>query len=32
MFFTPRLAIGLDGATSSAGTFGGLHLRSAIGR
>jgi hypothetical protein len=32
VFFTPRLAIGVDGAASTAGTFGGLHLRSAIGR
>jgi hypothetical protein len=32
IFFTPRLAIGLDGAaSSSAGSFGGLHLRTAIG-
>lgn len=31
VFFTPRLVIGVDGAASTAGTFGGLHLRSAIG-
>ena len=31
IFFTPRLAIGVEGAGSSSGVFGGLHLRSAIG-
>jgi prolipoprotein diacylglyceryltransferase len=31
IFFTPGLVIGLEGAASSAGAFGGLHLRSAIG-
>jgi len=28
---TPRLALGLEGAVSSDGSFGGLHFRSAMG-
>jgi len=32
IFLTPRLALGLEGAASSDGGFGGLHLRSAIGQ
>jgi hypothetical protein len=32
IFFTPRLALGLEGAASSSGSFGGLHFRSAIGQ
>jgi hypothetical protein len=31
IFFTPRLAFRLEGAASSSGSFGGLHLRSAMG-
>jgi prolipoprotein diacylglyceryltransferase len=31
IFFTPRLALGLEGAASSSGSFGGLHFRSAMG-
>lgn len=31
IFFTPRLALGLEGAVSSDGSFGGLHFRSAMG-
>jgi hypothetical protein len=31
IFFTPRLALGLEGAVSSDGGFGGLHFRSAMG-
>jgi hypothetical protein len=32
IFFTPRLALGLEGAASSSGSFGGLHFRSAMGQ
>jgi hypothetical protein len=32
IFLTPRLVLGLEGAASSDGGFGGLHLRSAIGQ
>jgi hypothetical protein len=32
IFITPSLALGLEGAASSTGGFGGLHLRSALGR